>query len=101
MAGGSISPITILYGSFDLFVDLAVLPGIESGELSRLDMIAVVAALRAWEETGHGTGRIHARPPVTLPVPCALARGAFFANVRFRPVRTFHGRSYRQQPKVN
>ena len=46
------SPIVIFYGSFDLFVELTILPGIESGALSRPDMIDVVAALRAWENDG-------------------------------------------------
>jgi hypothetical protein len=46
------SPIVIFFGSFDLFVELTVLPGIESGALSRPDMIDVVAALRAWENDG-------------------------------------------------
>ena len=46
------SPIVILYGSFDLFVEVAILPGIESGELDRADMIEIVAALRRWEEVG-------------------------------------------------
>jgi len=46
------SPIATFYGSFDLFVEIAVLPGIENGALSRPDMIDVVAALRAWENDG-------------------------------------------------
>lgn len=46
------SPIAMFYGSFDLFVEIAVLPGIECGALSRPDMIDVVAALRAWENDG-------------------------------------------------
>jgi hypothetical protein len=49
------SPIAMFYGSFDLFVELAMLPGIESGALSRPDMIDVVAALRAWENDGTWT----------------------------------------------
>jgi hypothetical protein len=54
------SPIAMFYGSFDLFVEIAVLPGIESGALSRPDMIDVVAALRAWENDGTWT-RAYAR----------------------------------------
>jgi hypothetical protein len=46
------SLIVMFYGSFDLFVELTVLPGIESGALSRPDMIDVVAALRTWENDG-------------------------------------------------
>ena len=46
------SPFAVLYGSFDAWVELEVLPGIESGALARDDMVAVVAALRAWEHDG-------------------------------------------------
>jgi len=46
------SPFTLLFGSFDAWVERDVLPGIESGTLDRADMIAVVAALRAWETEG-------------------------------------------------
>ena len=41
-----------MFGSFDLFVELHVLPGIARGELDRDDMIGVVAALRSWEHDG-------------------------------------------------
>jgi hypothetical protein len=44
------SPFTVLYGSFDAWVEREVLPGIESGALDARDMIAVVAALRKWED---------------------------------------------------
>lgn len=43
------SPFTVLFGSFDAWVEREVLPGIESGALDQRDMVAVVAALRAWE----------------------------------------------------
>ncbi|MGD9664720.1 MAG: hypothetical protein AB7U34_05900 [Novosphingobium sp.] len=46
------SPFTVLYGSFDVWVEREVLPGIESGALDRRDMIEVVAALRRWEHDG-------------------------------------------------
>ena len=46
------SPIAVMFGSFDLFVELHVLPGIARGELDRDDMIGVVAALRSWEHDG-------------------------------------------------
>lgn len=54
------SPLVILYGSFDLFVEIAILPGIESGALARADMIDIVAALRRWEADGTWD-RAHAR----------------------------------------
>ena len=46
------SPFTVLFGSFDAWVEREVLPGIQSGALDQRDMIAVVAALRAWETEG-------------------------------------------------
>lgn len=46
------SPFTVLFGSFDAWVEREVLSGIESGVLDRRDMVAVVAALRAWEVDG-------------------------------------------------
>jgi len=46
------SPFAILYGSFDAWVEQAVLPGVESGALAADDMVEVVAALRAWETGG-------------------------------------------------
>ena len=46
------SPIVIFYGSFNLFVEVAVLPFIETGALDRADMIDIVAALRRWEADG-------------------------------------------------
>jgi hypothetical protein len=39
------------WGTFDRFVEVMVMPGIERGELSADDLIDVVAALRLWEET--------------------------------------------------
>ena len=46
------SPFVLMFGSFDLFVEIAVLPEIEAGHLSGADMVDVVAALRAWEHDG-------------------------------------------------
>lgn len=46
------SPFTVLFGSFDTWVEREVLPGIESGALDQRDMIAVVSALRQWEADG-------------------------------------------------
>ncbi len=46
------SPLVIIYGSFDLFVEIAVLPGVKSGALARDDMIDVIGALRRWEADG-------------------------------------------------
>lgn len=46
------SPFTVLFGSFDAWVEREVLPGIQNGALDRRDMVAVVAALRAWEADG-------------------------------------------------
>lgn len=46
------SPFVVMFGSFDLFVEMMVLPEIEVGALDRDDMVDVVAALRVWEEDG-------------------------------------------------
>ena len=46
------SPFTIGWGSFDRFVEVVVIVGIERSELSEVDMIEVVAALRIWETDG-------------------------------------------------
>ena len=46
------SPFTVLFGSFDAWVEREVLPDIESGALDRRDMVSVVAALRRWERDG-------------------------------------------------
>lgn len=43
------SPVAVWYGSFDAWVEQAVLPGVESGALEADDMVEVVAALRGWE----------------------------------------------------
>lgn len=43
------SPIAVWYGSFDAWVEQAVLPGVEGGTLEPDDMVEVVAALRGWE----------------------------------------------------
>lgn len=52
------SPFTLLFGSFDAWVEREVLPGIQSGALDRRDMVAVVAALRHWEVSGVWQGDI-------------------------------------------
>lgn len=46
------SPFTLLFGSFDAWVEREVLPGIQNGALDQRDMVAVVAALRRWEADG-------------------------------------------------
>lgn len=46
------SLIAVWYGSFDAWVEQAVLPGVESGALEPDDMVDVVAALRSWEDQG-------------------------------------------------
>lgn len=46
------SPFSVLFGSFDAWVEQDVLPGIETGALDANGMVAVVAALRAWETEG-------------------------------------------------
>lgn len=46
------SPFVVMFGSFDLFVEMTVLPEIKAGHLSRADMVDVIAALRSWEEDG-------------------------------------------------
>ena len=42
----------VWYGSFDAWVEQAVLPDLENGALASNDMIEVVAALRRWEADG-------------------------------------------------
>ena len=46
------SPLVLFYGSFDMFVEVAILPCIDSGVLDRDDMIDIVASLRRWESDG-------------------------------------------------
>ena len=46
------SPLTLWFGSFDVFVEIAILPEIERGALSGEDMVEIVAALRVWESDG-------------------------------------------------
>ena len=46
------SPFVVIYGSFNLFVEVAILPGIENGALGGPDMIEIVASLRRWESDG-------------------------------------------------
>ena len=46
------SPIVLMFGSFDEFVERQIYPGIDGGALDRRDMIEVVAALRNWEQDG-------------------------------------------------
>ncbi|MET4132429.1 hypothetical protein ABIE62_001558 [Porphyrobacter sp. MBR-155] len=41
-----------MFGSFDLFVEVMVLPDIEAGRLSCADIIDVAATLRRWGEDG-------------------------------------------------
>lgn len=46
------SPFTAWFGSLDVWVELQILPGVESGALDPDDMIFIVAVLRAWEAGG-------------------------------------------------
>lgn len=46
------SPFVVMFGSFDLFVEVMVLPDIEADRLSCADMVDVVACLRCWEDDG-------------------------------------------------
>ena len=46
------SPFVVMFGAFDLFVEIMALPEIEAGRLSRDDMVDVIAALRRWEADG-------------------------------------------------
>lgn len=46
------SLIAVWYGSFDAWVEQAVLPGVESGALAADDMVELVACLRRWETDG-------------------------------------------------
>lgn len=46
------SPFVVVFGSFDLFVEIMVLSEIEAGHLSRYNMVDVISALRSWEEDG-------------------------------------------------
>ena len=46
------SPLVILYGSFDNFVETAIWPGIRSGALAEGDMYDIIEALRGWETDG-------------------------------------------------
>lgn len=46
------SPFTVMFGSFDAWVEREALPGIESGALARDDMIEIVACLRRREHDG-------------------------------------------------
>lgn len=54
------SPFVRWFGSFDAWVEGEVLPGVEGGALAANDMVAVVAALRRWEQDGTRSGA-HAR----------------------------------------
>ncbi len=51
------SPLVILYGSFDNFVETAIWPGIRSGALAEGDMYDIIEGLRAGKRTGLGTDR--------------------------------------------
>lgn len=44
-----LSPSGSARSTFDTWIELEILPGIESGALDGADMIVMVAALRAWE----------------------------------------------------
>lgn len=44
------------YGSFDNFLNEAILPGYLDGSLDQTDILDVVAALRAWEVDGTWNG---------------------------------------------
>jgi hypothetical protein len=46
------SPLVLLFGSFDRFVEEQVLPGVEAGALDGRDTVDVIAALRDWETDG-------------------------------------------------
>ena len=46
------SLIAVWYGSFDAWVEQAVLPGVESGALDSDDMVDLVTCLRRWESDG-------------------------------------------------
>jgi hypothetical protein len=46
------SPFTAWFGSLHVWVELQILPGVESGALDTDDMVELVAALRAWETEG-------------------------------------------------
>jgi len=46
------SPFTAWFGSLDVWVEMQILPGIESGTLPADDMVELVAALRRWEADG-------------------------------------------------
>jgi hypothetical protein len=46
------SLIAVWYGSFDAWVEQAVLPGVGSGALAADDMVNLVACLRRWETDG-------------------------------------------------
>jgi hypothetical protein len=46
------SPFTAWFGSLDVWVEMEILPGVESGALDPDDMILIVAVLRAWEASG-------------------------------------------------
>jgi len=46
------SPFTVLFGSFDAWVEQEVLPDVEGGTLDEGDMVELVASLRRWEADG-------------------------------------------------
>lgn len=48
------SVIAVWYGSFDAWVEQAVLPGVESGALEPDDMVEIVAALRDSTAVAYG-----------------------------------------------
>ena len=48
----TLSPFSVMFGSFNEWVEREVLPGVESGALYERVMVEVVACLRRWETDG-------------------------------------------------
>ncbi len=46
------SPLVVMYGSFDEFVEVAIRSGVLDGSLDCQDMIDILTALRKWEGDG-------------------------------------------------
>lgn len=69
----------LMFGSFDVFVELKVLPDIEAGNLCRTDMVDVVAALRRWEEDGTWGRPVSTKLDCSIGLPslqyCAIDQG--------------------------
>lgn len=47
------SPITIMYGSIDAWVERYIIPDIQAGRVCPREMADLVAAMRSWEERGY------------------------------------------------